>query len=88
MSRTQYNDILNELEVLANPRAVAGMARAAEDLRRPPTFLADVKQSIPRCHEIESRAFEGLSGVVAESGFQVSIMFLSSNEHLFTDLFE
>ena len=44
------------------------IARAVEDLKGLPTFLADVKQSILRCHEIENRAFEALSGVVAESG--------------------
>lgn len=65
----QYNDILNELKALANPKAVEGMIQAVEDLKGLPTFLADVKQSILRCHEIESRAFEALSGVVAESGF-------------------
>ena len=69
MSRIQYNDILNELKALANPRAVEGMIQAVEDLKRPPTFLADVRQSILRCREKESRAFEELNGVVAESGF-------------------
>ena len=41
-------------------------AKAVEDLRRPPTFLADVQQSILRCYEIENKAFQKLSGVIAE----------------------
>ena len=64
----QYDEILARLKSLANSKAVEGMIQAVEDLKGLPTFLADVKQSILRCHEVESRAFEELSGVVAESG--------------------
>lgn len=41
------------------------MAKAVEDLTRPPAFLADV-QSILRCYEIEKKAFQKLSSVIAE----------------------
>lgn len=42
------------------------MAKAVEDLTRPPAFLADVQQSILRCYEIERKAFQKLSSVIAE----------------------
>jgi len=42
------------------------MAKAVEDLTRPSAFLADVKQSILRCYEIERKAFQKLSSVIAE----------------------
>ena len=42
------------------------MLKAVEDLKRLPTFLAEVRQSILKCHEIESRAFEELSRIIAE----------------------
>ena len=40
--------------------------KAIEDLKKPPTFLAEVQQSILRCHEIESKAFQDLSTIVSE----------------------
>ena len=40
------------------------MVKAVEDLRRPPTFLADVQQSILKCYEIEKEAFQKLSSVI------------------------
>jgi hypothetical protein len=42
------------------------MATAVEDLTRPPAFLADVQQNILRCYEIERKAFQKLSNVIAE----------------------
>jgi hypothetical protein len=39
------------------------MAKAVEDLRRPPAFLSDVQRSIMRCHDVESQAFQRLSGI-------------------------
>ena len=41
------------------------MLKAVEDLKKPLTFLPDVQQGILRCHEIESKALEGLSGIIA-----------------------
>ncbi len=40
------------------------MAKAVEDLKRPPAFLSDVQRSILRCHEIESQAFQRLSSCI------------------------
>lgn len=40
------------------------MGKAVEDLRKPPTFLADVQQSILKCYEVEKKAFTTLSSVV------------------------
>ena len=42
------------------------MAKAVEDLRKPPTFLSDVQQSILKCHQIETKAFQELSAVIAD----------------------
>ena len=39
------------------------MAKAVEDLSRPPAFLSDVQRSILRCHEVESQAFQELSSI-------------------------
>ena len=41
------------------------MEKAVEDLQKqPPTFLADVRQSILKCYEIERRAFNALSSAI------------------------
>ena len=40
------------------------MVKAVEDLRRPPTFLANVQQSILKCYEIEKKAFQALDGII------------------------
>ncbi len=37
------------------------MGKAAEDLRKAPTFLADVRTSILKCYELEKKAFDALS---------------------------
>ena len=42
------------------------MKKATEDLVSPPAFLADVRQNILRCREIESKAFEQLNSIVAK----------------------
>jgi len=42
------------------------MAKAVEDLEKPPTFLSDVQRSILRCHDVESQAFQKLSSVIAQ----------------------
>jgi len=40
------------------------MKEAVADLKRPPSFLTEVQQSILRCYQIESKAFEKLSAIV------------------------
>ena len=40
------------------------MEKAVEDLQKPPAFLADVRQSILKCYEIEKKAFDTLSSVI------------------------
>ncbi len=40
------------------------MDKAVDDLRRPPTFLAEVQPSISKCLKIEEKAFQKLSSVV------------------------
>jgi hypothetical protein len=40
------------------------MGKAVEDLRRTPTFLADVQRSILKCYEVEKKAFNTLSSVI------------------------
>jgi hypothetical protein len=40
------------------------MGKAAEDLQKSPTFLADLQQSILRCYEMERKAFTTLSSVI------------------------
>jgi hypothetical protein len=40
------------------------MGKAVEDLQKPPTFLADVQQSILKCYEMEKKAFSTLRSVV------------------------
>jgi len=42
------------------------MGKAIEDLKRPAAFLAEVQGSILRCHEIEKKAFQTLSSLIAE----------------------
>ena len=42
------------------------MTKAVEDLRKPPTFLTDVRQSILRCYQIESKTFQKLSSIITE----------------------
>jgi hypothetical protein len=39
------------------------VAKAVEDLSRPPTFLFDVQRNILRCHDVESQAFQRLSSI-------------------------
>jgi len=39
------------------------MEKVVEDLQKPPMFLADVRQSIVKCYEIEKKAFSALSSV-------------------------
>ena len=41
------------------------MPRAIEDLKTSPAFLNDVQQSILKCHQIETKAFQRLSSVIA-----------------------
>jgi hypothetical protein len=40
------------------------MRKAVEDLKKTPTFLADVQQSIEKCYEIESKAFQLLDTII------------------------
>jgi hypothetical protein len=40
------------------------MRKAIADLSRPPAFLSDVQQSILSCRDIESQAFQRLSGII------------------------
>jgi len=40
------------------------MGKAVEDLQKPPTFLADVQQSILKCYEKEQGAFNTLNSVI------------------------
>ena len=40
------------------------MEKTVEDLKETPTFLADMKQNILKCLEIETKAFEVLSNVI------------------------
>ena len=40
------------------------MRKAVEDLKKPPSFLTEVQQSILRCYQIERKAFEKLSALV------------------------
>ena len=40
------------------------MLKAAEDLEETPAFLADVRQSILKCYEIEKKAFQALGGII------------------------
>jgi hypothetical protein len=40
------------------------MGKAVEDLQKPPVFLADVRQSILKCYEIERKAFNTLSSAI------------------------
>ena len=40
------------------------MRKAVADLKRPPSFLTEVQQSILRCYQIERKAFEKLSAVI------------------------
>jgi len=42
------------------------MAKAVDDLKKPPTFLSDVQRSILRCRDIESQAFQKLSSIIAQ----------------------
>ena len=41
------------------------MAKAVEDLKTPPAFLSDVQQTILKCHQIETKAFQQLSAAIA-----------------------
>ena len=61
----QKPDVQNEMTRINN-ELDALMEEATEDLRRPLTFLADVGQNIARCSEIERKAFDKLSGILAE----------------------
>jgi hypothetical protein len=38
--------------------------KAIEDLQKPPAFLAEVRQSILKCYEIEKKAFNTLSSAI------------------------
>ena len=40
------------------------MIKAVEDLKKPPAFLADVQKSILKCRDMESQAFQKLSGIM------------------------
>lgn len=40
------------------------MIKAVEDLKKPPTFLSDVQKSILKCRDMESQAFQQLSGIM------------------------
>ena len=42
------------------------MESAIEDLNSEPVFLADVQQSIAKCHEIEKMAFQRLNSIVGD----------------------
>ena len=42
------------------------MIKAVEDLKKPPKFLPDVQKSILMCRDMESQAFQRLSGIMNE----------------------